>query len=196
MLSNANKIEKVYLSLASYIGLNKFQTCTEGCRLFYRTTGIDDNSGSWTAVNKRGDIFITGSTIQFKIEYAILGMGPMIPARVYGITVIYEDLSTDSHYLPSADLSNKTTKTFAWKFQTAFGGTVPTLRIRLYNAITNGLLDDDDSVTQSGTWEKSTDGITWGAYNTADKANETTFIRFTPASIPDNIQVRALLTQL
>ena len=196
VLSNANKIEKVYLSLASYIGLNKFQTCTEGCRLFYRTTGIDDNSGSWTAVNKRGDIFITGSTIQFKIEYAILGMGPMIPARVYGITVIYEDLSTDSHYLPSADLSNKTTKTFAWKFQTAFGGTVPTLRIRLYNAITNGLLDDDDSVTQSGTWEKSTDGITWGAYNTADKANETTFIRFTPASIPDNIQVRALLTQL
>ena len=102
--------------------------------------------------------------------------------------------SQSVHYLSSAELSSKITKTFAWKHSVAFGNTVPTLRIRLYNAITDGLLDDDDSVSQSGTWEKSTDGTTWGSYNSTDKGNNTTFIRFTPASIPDNVQVRALLT--
>lgn len=192
----ASKIERVNVLQATYLGLNEFQVPTEPVRLFYRTTGIDDNSGAWTALNKRGDINLAGvTTIQFKVEYSTLGLGPMIPARLYGLTLIYEDETTDSHYLPSADLSNKTTKTFAWKFQTAFGTTVPTLRVRLYNAVTNGLIDDDDSVTQTGTWEKSTNGTTWGAYNNTDKSNDTTFIRFIPASVPDNVQVRALLTQ-
>ena len=72
---------------------------------------------------------------------------------------------------------------------------LPTLGIRLYNAITGGILDDDNSVTRTGTWEKTIDGGTnWTTYNTTDKGNELTFIRFTPASIPDNVQVRALLT--
>lgn len=194
---NNNKFVRVYVSYAKNLGSSMLQVPTEAHRVYYRTTGISDDSGSWTLINYLGDLNLTGtSSIQFMIEFSTISIGYLIPARIFGLTVIYEDLSTDSHYLPSADLSNKTTKTFAWKFQTAFGSTVPTLRIRLYNAITNGILDDDDSVTQTGTWEKSTDGVAWVTYNATDKTNETTFIRFTPASIPDNIQVRALLTQL
>ena len=77
---------------------------------------------------------------------------------------------------------------------TAFAGTVPRLRVRIYHAVSGAELDDDDTTPLAGTWEKSTDGTTWGSYNSTDKGNNTTFIRFTPASIPDNVQVRALLT--
>lgn len=74
---------------------------------------------------------------------------------------------------------------------------MPTLRIRLYNAETDGLiLDDTTTASASGTFEKSTDdGQNWGSYNTTDKGNETTYIRYTPTSLADDIKVRALLTQ-
>ncbi len=122
-----------------------------------------------------------------------------IPARIMGLTVVYDDTSitTDSHYQPSAGLSSPVNKQFVWRFATAFGGTVPTLRVRLYNAVTGDLLVDDYTTsTNSGTWEKSTNsGGVWGAYNTTDKGNETTYIRYTPASLGDTIKVRAVLTQ-
>ena len=71
------------------------------------------------------------------------------------------------------------------------------MRVRLYDATTGGLLLDDytTSGTPQGTWTKATDGSTFSTYNTTDKANETTYIRYTPTSIADNIRVRALLTQ-
>jgi hypothetical protein len=66
----------------------------------------------------------------------------------------------------------------------------------LYNAVTGDLLIDDSTVSPDGTWEKTTDGTTWSAYGTlSDKSNETTYIRYTPASLGDNIKVRAVLTQ-
>ena len=68
--------------------------------------------------------------------------------------------------------------------------------------INNILVDEDGDILvdeytngTDGTWEKTTDGVSWGAYNTTDKANETTYIRYTPASLGDNIKVRAVLTQ-
>jgi len=193
----ASKLYRAYMSTNQYAGDFLLGYTPEPIRMYYRTSGIDDNTGSWT-LTPNGDL--TGASpsdyIQFMFDFEVLGEF-CIPRRLYSVSCIYEDDSLDtqdSHYLSCADLSNKTTKTFAWKHSTAFGTVVPTLRIRLYNAITNGILDDDDSVTQTGTWEKSTNGTTWSTYNNTDKTNETTFIRFTPASIPDNIQVRALLT--
>jgi hypothetical protein len=195
---NNNKFVRVYVNNVKNEGSGFSEVATEQFVLYYRTTGISDNSGGWTLVNDSGDLNITGTTsIQFKIEFIMITGITHIPAKILGLCVVYDDLSTDSHYEPCADLSSTTSKRFAWKFSTAFGTTVPPLQVRLYNAITNGLLDDDNSVTQAGTWEKSIDsGANWIAYNTTDKANDTTFIRYTPASLADNIQVRALLTQL
>lgn len=195
--TNVSQFYRVYVQTNQYAGSINLGYTPEPIRIYYRTSGIDDNSGAWTEVIS-GDLSgaSPGTHIQFKITFEVLGEF-CVPRKVYAVCCTYEDDSLgdqDSHYLASADLSNRTTKTFAWKHAVAFGGVVPTLRIRLYNAVTNFLLDDDDSVTQSGTWEKSTDGTTWGAFDTADKANETTFIRFTPASIPDNLQVRAILS--
>ena len=119
------------------------------------------------------------------------------PARIHSVTVTYEDETTDSHYQPSAGNSSLASKRFAWRHSTAFGGTVPTLRIRLYDAVSGGgPLVDDDSATPTGTWERSTDGgSNWVGYTSTDKENETTYIRYTPAALADNIRVRALLTQ-
>ena len=113
------------------------------------------------------------------------------------MSTLYEDLTTDSHYQPSVAQSSTANKRFAWRFSTAFGSTVPTLRLRLYDAVSGGtLLDDTTVAAASGTWEKSTDGgSNWTAYNTTDKGNDTTYIRYTPTSLGDNIKVRALLTQ-
>jgi hypothetical protein len=195
---NNNKFVRVYVNNVKNEGSGFSEVATEQFVLYYRTTGITDNSGGWTLVNDSGDLNITGTTsIQFKIEFIMITGITHIPAKILGLCVVYDDLSTDSHYEPCADLSSTTSKRFAWKFSTAFGSSVPPLQVRLYNAITNGLLDDDNSDTQAGTWEKSIDsGANWIAYNTTDKANDTTFIRYTPASLADNIQVRALLTQL
>lgn len=56
------------------------------------------------------------------------------------------------------------------------------------------LLVTDNTTSPTGTWEKSTDGTTWGSYNSTDRGNDTTYIRYTPASIADNVVARPLLT--
>lgn len=195
---NAVKLSRVFVNNAGYLGEGGLTMSTEPLRIYYRTSGITDNSGSWVLVDQTGDLSsaLPGPEIQFAIEFRTIGT-LCIPNRVYNICCTYEDNTTDSHYQPSVGQSSTASKVFAWRFSTSFGGTVPTLRIRLYNAETNGLLLDDTTALQaSGIFEKSiNDGAAWGSYNTTDKANETTYIRYTPTVLGDDIKVRALLTQ-
>lgn len=195
---NAEKYTRAYFNCAQYLGDGNLTIPTEPVRVYYRTSGISDNSGSWTLIDSTGDLTgVDGAAeIQFAFEFRVIGTF-CLPSRIYNTCVVYEDNTTDSHYQPSVAQSSISSKIFAWRFSTAFGGTVPTLRIRLYNATSGGLLlDDTTTASASGTFEKSTnDGGAWGAYNTTDKANDTTYIRYTPTSLADNIKVRALLTQ-
>lgn len=195
---NAEKYVRAYFNSAQYLGSDNLTIPTEPVRMYYRTSGISDDSGAWTLIDQSGDLTsVTGaSAIQFALEFRTIGTF-CLPNRVYNVCVVYEDNTTDSHYQPSVGQSSTSSKRFAWRFSTAFGGTVPTLRIRLYNAETGGLLLDDTTTDSAdGTWEKSTnDGAAWGSYNTSDKANDTTYIRYTPTSLADDIKVRALLTQ-
>jgi len=180
------------------LGNGEFTITPEPFRIYYRTKGIYDNSGEWTLAIKDGDLTSLASSprIQFMFEFVTIGWF-CIPSRIMSLTVIYDDEATvtDSHYQPSTAKSDAANKKFAWRFATAFGGTVPTLRIRLYDSLTGDLLIDDYTVGSKGSWEKATDGVTFGAYNTTDKGNETTYIRYTPLSLGDNIKVRAVLTQ-
>ena len=53
----------------------------------------------------------------------------------------------------------------------------------------------DDTLTPTlGTFEKTIDGTTWTTYNTTDRDNSTTYIRYTPTSIADNIKVTPIIT--
>lgn len=195
---NNTSFTRFYSQCVNSLGTGPFVTPLMMYRISYRTTGTSDDSGTWTLIDTSGDLSAVSGTanIQFKLEFQTMGNVHGIPARVIALGVVYEDNTTDSHYQPSVVNSSTTAKHFAWRFSTAFGGTVPTLRVRLYDAVTGGSLVDDTTVSPSGTWEQSTDGgTTWVTYTTTDKGNETTYIRYTPASLGDNIKVRALLTQ-
>jgi hypothetical protein len=195
--TNAVKLRRVLVTDEDYMGGGGLRLPVESWRIYYRTTGISDNSGSWTLIDRSGDMSTAtpGTQVQFMFEFRTIGTF-CLPARIFSAACLYEDNTTDSHYQPSVAFSSAASKQFAWRFSTAFGSTVPTLRIRLYDAVTGGLLVDDTSASPTGTWEKTTNGgSSWAAYDTSDKGNETTYIRYTPASLGDNVKVRALLTQ-
>lgn len=169
---------------------------TELFRVYYRTNGITDDTGSWTLLDDSGNLSgVSSSSIQFMFEFRTIG-NICIPARILGLAILYEDNSTDSHWQPSVGNSDITNKRFAWRFATAYGTIVPTLRIRIYDATTGGLLIDDNTLTPTGMWQKSTDGgSSWDVYGTTDKSNEITYIYYQPQSIGDNLRCYALLTQ-
>lgn len=195
--TGAKKFYRVYVNSERILGSENLGIQPEPYRLYFRTSGISDDSGSWTQINDAGDLtgITPASEIQFMFEFKTAGI-TCVPARIFGLTVTYEDDTTDSHYQPSVAQSDIANKRFAWRFSTAFGSTVPTLYVRLYDAVSGALLLTDTTASPTGTWEKSTDdGSTWGSYNTTDLANDTTYVRYTPASLGSGIKVRALLSQ-
>lgn len=194
---NALKYYRIFANEVRYLGSSALGKPTEPYRIYARTANITtDATTGWTLIDNTQDLsaFAGASSIQFAIEFRTIGES-CLPARILGLNLSYEDNTSDSHFALSVAESSLASKQFSFWFATAFGGTVPKLYIRLYDAVTGGLLDEDDSVTQAGTWEKSTDGVTYGSYNSTDRANDTTYIRYTPASLADGIQVRAELTQ-
>lgn len=195
---NAAKYYRIFVNEVRYLGSSTLGKPTEPYRIYARTSNIQtDETSGWTLVENTNDIsgFAGASSIQFAVEFRTIGES-CLPARVLGLNLSYEDTSNDSHFALSVEKSSTTSKIFAWWFKTAFGGTVPDLTINLYDADTGGLLHTDTSTTPTGgTWEKSTDGTTWGAYNDTDRGNDTTWIRYTPSSLADDIKVEAYLTQ-
>ena len=195
---NASKYYRVFANQIMSLGDAKLGKTTEAFRTYARTSNITtDETSGWVLVDETNDLsgFAGASSIQFAIEFKTIGES-CLPARILGINLSYEDTSTDSHYAVSVAKSSLASKIFAFWFKTAFGGTVPTLQITLYDADTGGVLLTDDSATPTlGTWEKTTDGTSWSAYNDTDRANDTTWIRYTPTSLADNIKVQAYLTQ-
>ncbi len=194
----AIKFYRAYVTTEQYLGGSNLGFPPEPIRIYARINDIDDNSGAWTLLDDHLDLTGFGGAdyIQLMAEFRCIGFFN-IPNRIHTISVVYEDNSTDSHYQPSIANSSIADKRFAWRFSTAFGSTVPHLRVRLYDAVSGGLLVDDDTDGPTGTFEKSVnDGSNWSTYDALDKTNDETYIRYTPLSLADNIKVRALLTQL
>ena len=195
---NASKYYRIFANQVMHIGSSTLGKTTEAFRVYARTANITtDATSGWTLIDETNDLsgFAGASAIQFAIEFKTIGES-CLPARILGLNLSYEDNTTDSHYSLSVEKSSVSSKIFAWWFDTAFGTTVPTLRISLYDADTGGLLLTDTTATSaSGTFQKTTDGTTWTAYDTTDRGNTTTWIRYTPTSLADNIKVEAFLTQ-
>jgi len=194
--TNATKLYRAYLETDEYSGSYPLGFPTESYKVYYRTSGIDDNSGSWTELPLSGNItgVSPGTHIQFMFEMDILGES-CVPAKIYSIACVYEDGSQDSHYQPSLTKSSASSRIFAWKQVESWGGTIPNLQIRLYNADTGFLvLDDNVTSSSSGTFQYSTDGSTWNSWSSsADTVGN--YIRYTATSLPSSITIRALLTQ-
>ena len=193
------KFDQVLVCDDHYVGIDELGLSPETFRIYYRTANIgDDATSSWVSVGEDGDLsgVTAASSIQFMFEFFTIG-SICIPARIMKIFVTYEDGSTDSHYQLSTALSSITNEQFVWRFMKSFGGTVPILKIELFNAITgSSIFTDTTDTPTNGTWEKTIDGgSNWTMYNDNDKANEITYIRYTPDSALGSISVRALLTR-
>lgn len=193
----ATKFYRAYVNCVnSQLGTAAFGTPTEAIKTYYRTSGIEDNSGSWILLDDSRDL--TGvspsSSIQFMFEFKVFGTC-CIPNRIYSLTVVYEDSSTDSHYQPSIGKSNVLSRIFAFRQGAAWGGNIANLRMRIYNASTGVLiLDDTVENSSSGIWQYSTDGENWNSWDSS-KDSVGNYIRYTASSLPGGISARALLTQ-
>jgi hypothetical protein len=119
-----------------------------------------------------------------------------VPTRIFAVGCTYEDGSQDSHYLPSVTKSSAPSKIFAWQQILSWGSNIPNLELKLFDASTNLLIfSDTTSAAAYGTWQYSTDGNTWLAWdNTQDVVGY--YIRYTATSFGySGVTVRALLTQ-
>lgn len=193
---NATKLYRAYVLTPQVNGSYELGVPSDPFRVYYRTSGIDDNSGSWVELPKSGDLtgVAPSDYIQFRLALDIIG-DFCVPARIYGILCSYEDGSQDSHYLPSLTKSSAASRIIAWKQIALWGSSIPDLRIRLYNASTGFLvLEDTVAVSGYGVFEYSLDGITWSAWDDSQDAVGN-YIRYTATTLPSNITVRALLTQ-
>ncbi len=194
---NAVSLYRVYYDYQRFSGTgSSAELPTEGLKIWYRTQGILDNSGEWSALPETN--LLSGSSpgengIQFKIGFRTIGDN-CLPCRLYNIGVVYEDDSQISNYQPSVVNSSISSLRFAWKQVTTFGGTIPNLEIILNNSDTNGLLLSDTSAAPSGgTWEYSTNGgSSWNAWSAAADAVGN-YIRYTANSLPNSVSVRATL---
>lgn len=178
-------------------GVDTFEIPTSHLEVYYRTVGIDDDSGEWIRVPEiRVLTNVTADQIQFQIRWKLfspLGHFPVL----YNIGLVYEQYENDEHYQQSLSHSSGASKQYVWRFKTEFGSTVPKLYVHVFDSKTNvKLFQDDTSTSAYGVFEKSTDGgQTWAAYNTTDKGNETTYVRYTPSDMYSNFKSYAILTQ-
>ena len=195
---NANTYRAAFANAVQIVGGNTGKNLglqPEPFRLQFRTSGIEDNSGGWTMLDDTNDLSgVAGAPyIQFRVEFRMGNL--LIPARILNAGVLYDDIATDSHYLVS-DKSDPTTKRFVWWFASAFNSAVPNLRVRIYDATAGSVLVDDNTSAPTGVWERSVNGVAWSAWNNTDRGNSTTYLRYTPASISDNVTVTPVLTVL
>lgn len=190
------KFSRVYTQQVEVVGGNtgaNLGLTPEPYKTYYRTTGIDDDSGSWTLLSNSGNISNISPSTYIQLKYTFRTIGThCIPSRLLGCCVNYSGIETGSNFQFSSSKSDALSSRFSWRISTPFGTTIPNLFVKLYDAVTGNLLVSDTTDSATGTFEKSTDGgTTWLPYSNADAANTNTYIRYTPASIGSNIIVRA-----
>ena len=187
---------KLTTNATNYLGEDTFSIPTEPYRIYYRTSGISDNTGSWILLNQSGDLggITPSSLIQFKLEFKIIGTF-CIPARINSLVLICEDNRTDSRYRASVSKSSISTNTFAWLQVGLWNETIPNLKVRILNSITNSLVLEDTVLNSLyGTWEYSVNGTNWLAWDSsADTIGN--YVRYSANSLPSGIKVSAILTR-
>lgn len=204
ILPNVIGINGLYINQMKEYGAASFVIPPEVIVIHYRTTGIDTNTGEWTEfvdVKTLNDEIICKGvletiTIQFRFSFKIAG-NTCIPNKLYGFSLLYEDNRTDSHYSPSVSNSSLSNRTFAWRQETLWYGTIPNLKIRLYNATNNNIVFYDEIATSaSGTWQYSVDnGSSWLPWDSSAD-NIGNYIRYVADFIPSGIKLRVGLNTL
>jgi len=166
---------------------------SEPYKIWYRTSGISDNSGGWTIVPNGG--VLTGvtaaSTIQFRIKFKTAGTH-CLPSRVYSVCVVYENsVDIPSHLKWNFTDTNNSSGNVGF-LQTCYYGSVPDLQIDYYRADTDvNVLSQASTSSTNGVFEYW-DGSSWTSGLGTDTINIRR--RFRPtASLPTGVNVYARL---
>ena len=168
LTTSASAYAGIYVDSTDYFNTNRFSLPRQPYYLYYRTSGITDNSGPWSYLPPSGSMPAATSSIQFKLTFSTLGYYSM-PARVHGITLTY------SSSLPQQSVANYdmipqetdlATQTVAWRQSAAFNPLPTNLNIDIYSGSVV-ILTDTITGSLSGSWEYSTNsGNTWSSLTT------------------------------
>lgn len=135
-------LHRAYInSLLAHGGSDVFAILPEPIKVWYRVSGIHDNTGSWQLLPDSGDLtgIETGKDIQFRLAFKVTGMF-QLPSKVYSICVVYEtDADLPSHLQWSVGDTSATNGTVGFVQKTAYGG-VPNLQINYYRTDTDELV--------------------------------------------------------
>lgn len=188
---NAVSYSKAVITNLRVFGSEKFSVQSEPFNLYYRTYGIEDNSGAWTLLPETGTL--TGvspaAQIQFMIEFKIIG-NYCLPARIFSMEMIYNvDDSLPAFLQWNFSDSNNADGTVGF-IQKGTYGSVPVLQINYYRADNDiNLLTQNSSSTTYGNFQYW-NGATWvnGVGTDTDGLRR----RFVPsAGLPSNTNVYA-----
>jgi hypothetical protein len=189
------KFYRVLVNCMENLGDDTMGVAPDLFRVQYRTSGIDDNSGSWTDVPQSGDLsgVSTAANIQFAFLFRTAGV-IMLPARVLSLALLYETSDAlPSQYRWNFGDFDGSNGTFGFIQSALFGAALTVHTINVYRADTNALvLTQASSGTTNGAFEYW-NGTAWTAGLGSDALN--TRRRFVPsASLPSGVDLYATLT--
>lgn len=183
---SATSYFRVYVDVDTFFNTDqRFYIPRESYSLYYRTSGITADTGSWTLIPSSGEISGSSESIQFKLTFRTIGLYT-IPCRIKGIVLSYQSNyipTSIPFYDPSLKFTDKTSNIFSWRQNSEFINTIPNLNINIYDTSNNLLLNDSVSGSTSGIWEYSNDdGNIWNSW--VSSANTTgNYIRYSASTL-------------
>jgi hypothetical protein len=145
--------------------IDKLYDDTGSLEVFYRTSGFGSISGGWLPIGFAEDLtaVASGEQVQFKINFATLGLDTSIPAQLCEFFLGFEsNTEISDNWEFSDDFSdNGVPSRTAFRLKKAYTSSVPTLYYRAYD-LTNVQLVNHNTVTNAANFEYSTDnGTSW-----------------------------------
>ena len=105
---NCNSFGRAYVMRTEWFG-SSIAHCRlpEPFKIYYRTSGIDDNTGSWTELTDAMSFFqvMASNTIQFMLEFKLLGHS-CLGQKIKSISIVYDDTVVDVGTPAYFDLSH------------------------------------------------------------------------------------------
>ena len=133
---------------------------TEPFAVYYRTAGIDDDSGGWTLLNQAGSMVGVDAApeIQFMLTFRVAGTS-CIPARIHSFALLYEtDEALPSGFRWNLGDSNQSNGTLGM-VQTSLLPALGVLTITYYRADTDqAVLVQSSGNSEFGVWEFYNEG--------------------------------------
>jgi hypothetical protein len=188
------KLYRVLANCMENLGDATMGVTPDAFKIQYRTSGIDDNSGSWTDVPQTGDLsgVLPAANIQFAFLFRTAGV-VMLPARILSLALIYEtEDALPSQYDWNFGDSDEATGAFGFT-QTALFASLTEHTINIYRADTNALVLTQSSGSSTNGNFQNWNGSAWA--NDLGSNAVGTRRRFLPSgSLPGGVALYAKLT--